>query len=150
MTLPSSPPLSGTQVATELGLSLPLSMNHAWVIALAGKSALPVSFSDFLGKTGHFDGNLTTGAAGQTFEVDFTSSFLFGGQLQYFRQQIVSTVLVFSSAPNWSGNIIVTNATEGVSSTLTKTNGTQWNGGAPQGMLGLNGSVNNITVYPSN
>jgi hypothetical protein len=150
MTLPSSPPLSGSQVATELGLSLPLSFNHAWVIALAGKSALPVSFSDLLGKSGHFNGNLVTGAAGITFEVDFTNSFFFGGQLQYFRQQTTSTLLMFSSAPNWNGNIIVTNTTSGVSSTLTKTNSTQWNGSAPQGMLGLNGSTNNITVYPSN
>jgi hypothetical protein len=150
MTLPASFPMSMSQIATELGLSLPLSINNAWVIALAGKSALPVGFSDLLGKAGHFSGNLTTGAAGQVFEVDFTSSFFFGGQLQYFRQQTVSTVLVFSSAPNWSGNIIVTNTTLGVSSVLTKTNSTQWNGNAPQGMLGLNGSVNNITVYPSN
>lgn len=147
MTLPASFPLSMSQIATELGLSLPLSINHAWVIALAGKSVLPVSFSDLLGKSGHFGGGLVGSGAGSVLAVSFSSAPFFGGVLASMTQQSNSLTLTFSSAPNWSGNINVTNTTISVSSVLTKQNSTTWIGNG--NLLPTNGVTNNITVYPS-
>lgn len=51
MTLPASFPLSMSQVAAELGTTLPLSLLDPSVVALAGKSGPPVSMSDLLGKS---------------------------------------------------------------------------------------------------
>lgn len=51
MTLPASFPLSMSQVATELGTTLPLSLLDPDVVALAGLSGPPVSMSDLLGKS---------------------------------------------------------------------------------------------------
>lgn len=61
MTLPSSFPLSMSQVAAELGKSLPLSLLNPDVVALAGKSGPPVSFSDLLGKSSGFPSTMTAG-----------------------------------------------------------------------------------------
>lgn len=49
-----------SDVAAEIGLSLPLSLNHPTVLTLAGKSGLPVSMSDLLGKSGGYTGPLVT------------------------------------------------------------------------------------------
>lgn len=145
MTLPASFPMSMSQIATELGLSLPLSINHAWVIALAGKSGMPVSFSDLLGKTGHFSASLTGGGAGPVLGVNFSSAPFFGGQLNQLMQQSASLSLTFSVAPNWGGNIAV--GTTGYSTVLTKTNSTTWSGTG--NFLPANGQNELITVYPS-
>ena len=51
MSLPTTPPISMSQVATELGTSLPLSMDNGAVLALAGKTSLPCSMYDLLGGT---------------------------------------------------------------------------------------------------
>ncbi len=133
MTLPASF-LSMQQIATELGLSLPLSLNHPWVIALAGKSALPVSFSDLLGKTAQFNGSVTfqMGSGGSFGYISSITSLgaFFGGSggvlNNMFDTSGNSAQLVFSVAPNWSGNIKVTNQTTGASAILTKQNATTW------------------------
>lgn len=52
MTLPSSGAISIAQIAAELGIGLPLSSVDGRVLALAGKSAPPVTMpSDFYGKS---------------------------------------------------------------------------------------------------
>lgn len=53
MTLPSSGPISLSQVAVEIGLAAnaPISLDHATVRALAGKPSGPISLGDLLGKT---------------------------------------------------------------------------------------------------
>lgn len=148
MTLPASFPMSMSQIATELGLSLPLSISHAWVIALAGKSALPVSFSDLLGKTGHFSGGLVGAGAGSVLSVSFANAPFFGGSLGSCSQQSTAITLTFSAAPNWSGNIALANTTVSASTVLSKSNATTWTGFG--NLLPSNGVTNNITVYPSN
>lgn len=152
MTLPASFPLSMSQIATELGLSLPLSMNHAWVLALAGKSALPASFSDLLGKSGRFDGNILTQDGGTfpvTVVLNLANAPWFGGHMS----QLATLVgggreLVFSLAPNWSGNISVKNNTTGVTAIYTKTDSVTWN--SPTYNLGNIGDNDSYTILPSN
>lgn len=159
MTLPSTPPLSGFQVATELGLPLPLSMNHAWVIALANKSALPVSFSDLLGKAGSFSGSVTGAGGSGTF---LSASFpipnpqLFDVKLNNINEQSGSIRLGFVSVGGsppayYSGNVIVTNVTYGLSAVLTPGwtvgQGNVWIGTGPS-IVPPNGSVVEFTVYP--
>lgn len=52
MTLPTSGPIGLAQIATELGLGMPLSLTDPRVLALAGKSAPPVTMpTDFYGKS---------------------------------------------------------------------------------------------------
>ena len=58
MTLPATFPLTMSQVAAELGTTLPLSLLDPRVVSLAGKSGPPVSMSDLLGKSA-FNGDTT-------------------------------------------------------------------------------------------
>jgi len=142
-------PLSMANIATELGLSLPLSLNHAWVIALAGKGSLPVSFSDLLGKTGRYDGTLTGGSAGGSTFVDFPASPFFGGTLNNLVTNlgVNETQINFTGAPNWSGNIIAKNNSSGISVVLPKINSTTWQG-AYTASLVRSGFNDNFTILP--
>lgn len=154
MTLPSSPPLSLSQVATELGLSAPLSLGHAWIIALAGKSALPVSMSDLLGKTGRFDGSvLCNGPTGFDWTINLNDAPFFGGTLNRVDANINNTTPVwvfFDSAPNFSGNIIVKNNTTGASLVFAKQSSTQWQANTNPGNLLRRTFTDNFTILPSN
>lgn len=51
MTLPSSPPLSMAQIATEFGGSLPHSISEYYGVAAGVPSSGTLSFTDFLGKS---------------------------------------------------------------------------------------------------
>ncbi|WP_157648387.1 hypothetical protein [Burkholderia ubonensis] len=153
MTLPASFPLSMSQVATELGLAMPLSINHAWVIALAGKSGLPVSFSDLLGKTGRFDGNLTmTANISDTFTSDPSAPF-FGGTFHGMDQANNGNLAAFfSGSPGWSGNISVKNNTTGASGILSKVDANTWQllGANPNIVRNRGSQTDSFTILPSN
>lgn len=159
MTLPASFPLSMSQIATELGLSLPLSINHPWVIALAGKSSLPVSFSDLLGKTGRFDGSRTPNFFGSPFNVwrlTLSAAPFFGGVMVNF--EVPGTIsgptvgaqgtLSFSAAPGWSGNILLKNNTTLVNMVLAKSSSTAWIGATPANLI-RSGQADSFTILPS-
>lgn len=160
MTLPASFPLSMSQVATELGLSLPLSINHAWVIALAGKSALPVSFSDLLGKTGRFDGSVTTGAISGSRSIDWTrgSAPFFDSSLSEvaWTSSSTATLFLWSVSSSWASgkNILVKNNTTGVSAVFTPYSGgvgSIWfASGIDANNLIRNGASDSFTILPSN
>lgn len=129
MTLPAALPLSMSQVATECDTSLPLSLGNPLVIALAGKSGLPVKMSDLLGKTiSHFSGALTSGGAGQNLNINFGNSPFFGGTLSVLAQSVGSTSLEFNASPSWSGDIVVKNKTTGITATFTRVDSTLWTG----------------------
>jgi hypothetical protein len=143
-----------SQIATEVGLSLPVSINHPRLLALANKSGFPISFTDFLGKTGRFDGSLPTQVAGGLF-VSFSNAPFLGGQLQ-LAQYVVSTgeteIFFNSLPPVWRGNILLRNNTTGVQSVLTfnaSAPGFWQNLSSPANLM-RNGATDNYTVLPSN
>lgn len=165
MTLQASYPLSLSQIAAELGLSLPLSLNHAWVIALAGKSAPPVSFSDLLGKTGSINGAITfrmgSGAGFGTVSSTTPLGALFVANVLYIDNMGdssgASARIFFSTPPNWSGKFLVTNQSNGASALLTQQNSTTWAtssgaaGTIPGGLLPAGGTTSaTMLVKPSN
>lgn len=168
MTLQASFPLSMAQIAAELQLALPLSINHTWVIALAGKSALPVSFSDLLGKTGSFNGSVTfTMGSGVSFGNVQSSpsplSAFFGGTISTITTGIgngSSGSINFDTsqpAPNWSGNIKITNQTAGASGVMTKQSAYVWSGSGMQagtipggGLSGGQSTTATMLIQPSN
>lgn len=151
MTLPASFPLTMAQIAGELGLVFPLSLGHSWVIQLAGKSALPVSFSDLRGKSGRYDGNLTGSGSGSLL-VQFGGAPFFGGglvELDVFLGGGGSSLSI-SGPANWNGNIKVTNNTTGISLVLSKLTSTNWTSGSNPANLIRNGITDSFTVLPSN
>jgi hypothetical protein len=150
MTLPVSGAISLSQIANEVGLSLPVSINHAFLLKLIGKTGLPVSFSDFYGKTGRFDGALAVSSNSPP-AAGFPSSPFFGGTLQIIQGTPgTGYYLFFSVAPNWSGNIHVINTTTGVGQILPQISSIEWGNGS--GFVGLlrPGVTDNFTILPSN
>lgn len=156
MTLPASFPLSMSQIATELGLSLPLSINHAWVIALADKSSLPVSFSDLLGKSGRWDGVKIAASPPAGSQIQSINTPFFGGTLS------TATFVTFGGAnqfeisfsvppTTYAGNLKIVNNTDGqTSAVLTKTNSTTWDsvGGLTNTVI-IAGVSKNYSILPA-
>lgn len=130
MTLPASFPLSMSQVATELGISLPLSLEDSRVLALAGKTGAPISFSDLLGKTGRFDGSvLCQGDSSPGYFINLASAPFFGGGLAELAVNEAGGGLTFLSiggSATWTGNILVQNNTTGASVALPNAGGGDW------------------------
>ena len=153
MTLPAAFPLSMSQVATELGLSLPLSMNHAWVLALAGKADLPMSLSDLLGKTGSFNGNLSV-AGGVNYANFHNGTPWFSTTLNVLGDGGGGTSyasLEMQSGSTWTANISVKNNTTNTTCVFSPHSSTEWRFvGAYQGTLIRSGYTDNFTILPSN
>lgn len=160
MTLPASFPLSSSQIYTEVGSPLNgqgqrvFTMNHPFVLALANKTALPCSFSQLLGKTGRFDGNLTVYQRDQfTYEADFSGQNLYSGALNYMQYGFVSgnVALQFSSAPNsaFTGAFLIINNSTGVSTRVTKFNSTAWTGNNLSANF-MRLATDSFTILPSN
>jgi hypothetical protein len=153
MTLQASFPLSMTQIATELGRSLPLSLLDSWVVALAGKSGAPVSFSDLLGKTAQYNGSPLASSGGGGTTVNLGSAPWFGGHLNFLVENTGSlpgTTLAFSVAPNWAGNIKIVNNATSVSLVVPKTNSTTWSTSSAPANLLRAGFSDSISILPSN
>ncbi|WP_321924526.1 hypothetical protein [Burkholderia sp. BCC1998] len=152
MTLPASFPLSMSQIATELGRTLPLSLLDSWVLALAGKSGAPVSFSDLFGKTGRFDGALTGQGSGSLVFVNFPASTpLFDIALVSLVQDATPHTILTTSAASayWSGNIKAINNTTGVSVVMPKFSATQWVASSTPANLIRSGHTDSFTILPS-
>ncbi len=153
MTLPTSFPLSMSQIATELGRALPLSLLDSWVLALAGKSGAPVSFSDLLGKTGRFDGALTGQGSGSFVFVNFPAStpFFDIALISLVQDATPQTVLTTSAASaHWSGNIRAINDTTGASVVMSKFSATQWVAPSAPANLIRSGHTDGFSILPSN
>ncbi|WP_155747198.1 hypothetical protein [Burkholderia territorii] len=154
MTLPASFPMSMSQIASELGLALPLSINHAWVVALAGKSGLPVSFSDLLGQSGRIDGSYLAQVGGGGLSVGITTNAPFFGATVggfSFGGHVGSTAysVSVSAGCHWNGNLLVKNNTIGQSIVLPWI-GSGWGMPSSDGSLLRQGQTDNFTITPSN
>lgn len=158
MTLPASFPMSMSEIAAEIGMSLPLSIDNPKVVALAGKLALPLSFSDLLGKTGHVSGNFLCSQVGSPYFyyfIDFADAPFFGGtlgQLQSLSNGTGVASLYPNVTTNWGNpgeSITVKNNTTGVSITMVSGQfPTRWSlSSTPSNFLRL-GQTDNFSVYP--
>lgn len=153
MTLPAGT-ISMSQVAAELGISQTgLSLDHSWVRQLAGAGASPaaVSMSGLQSQTAQptWSGNPGSGPAmfismsvpffrGTTSGVGTTSS------------PTQPVTLSFSVAPNWNGNILITNTSTNVSQLLSQQNSTTWTStGSPINLFRAN-TTDNFKLSPSN
>lgn len=152
MTLPAGT-ISMSQVAAELGISQTgLSLDHSWIRQLAGAGASPatVSMSALQGQTARPTWSANPGA-GPVYAFNFSVPFFRG------TTSVVGTTgvnpqpvtLTFSAAPNWSGNILFTNTSTGVSQLLSKQNATTWGSASSQINLFRN-STDNYALAPSN
>lgn len=123
MTLPTGA-LSMQQIATELGLSLPLSLQHSWVRALAQVSGASCDFNSLRGKSGRFDGAL----AGSGNAVQLNNYTIFSGAMNDIFSQSGQTTLVFNTIPTWTGNFRIRNNSTGQAVVVTPTVGqpNQW------------------------
>lgn len=156
MTLPTGS-LSMSQIGTELGLSLPLSLQHAWVRALAQVGGAACDFNSLRGKTGRFDGSLAsfiTGSGGSTrVNVSFSSAPFFGGTLNLMQANPFTFVVTLftAGAPNWTGNIKVTNNSSGDSQVLAYAGGSPptWTVTDGSGNLVRNPATDSFTILPS-
>ncbi|WP_124480209.1 hypothetical protein [Burkholderia stagnalis] len=152
MTLPASFPLSMSQISNELGLSFPISISHSWVLKLAQIGSLPISFNQLLGKTGRFDGSPLCNSGGGGLTINLGAAPWFGGQLNFLTESFspAGTTLAFNAAPNWNGNILVSNNTTSVSLVLGQLNGSTWTSGSAPSNLLRAGQSDSITILPSN
>ena len=136
MTLPSSGNISLSQVATELNLSMPLSMSHPWVRAICGSINLPASLSGARGKSARYSGNQTfTMGSGTHFgQVGMNPPYfvLFGGYNGYINSSNIlgeSARLAFDTVmPTYQGNFKFTNVSAGVSGIFTYQSPGNWTG----------------------
>jgi len=167
MTLTATGALSMQDVATEIGASLPLSLNSALVIGLANKSALPVSFNDLYGKSGNANctKSSTPGTNGgahfvvqQTFMGGHLAEVYTSGgsnskvKIQFFNGS--------SSAPptTYTGNILVQNnrtsaqAVCAKNTSFTGLTSSWWTSTSGNGFpatLIVGGTVDTFTIVPT-
>ena len=137
-----------SQVAAELGISQTgLNLNHGWVRALAGQNSGAVSMNSLQGQTAQPNFNATASGADVSFSAPFfrgTATFLTNGP-----NPSSPLVLAFQTAPNWSGNIRVTNNSAGLSAVLTKQDSVTWGVASYPTFIIRSGSTDNWTLSPA-
>jgi hypothetical protein len=149
MTLPSSGPISMSDINNELG-SNRNHMDDVLVRALAGRptGSTAIFFSDLWGKTGKIargismDSNMSS--------VGFSGTLLMNGVADHlFRNASNGNIeLDFTSAPAWQGNYTIINNTTGGSATLVRQNSVSWQAGNPGNVLRAN-TGDFFTIIPS-
>lgn len=146
MTLPASGPLFLSQIADELVISASgLSLNHAWVRALAQKPGGAISYADLRGRTGKINTSYATNPSSPATNpiILFGYPDLFGGNLyelsalQTGGGSTMSLTLTFQGAvdglpvrepPVYAGNFRVTNQSTGHTYVLPKIGTAFWGG----------------------
>ncbi|HJQ13091.1 MAG TPA: hypothetical protein VJ840_18810 [Gemmatimonadaceae bacterium] len=129
MTLPTGS-IAMDQVAAELGISQTgLNLNHGWVRSLAGENSGAVDMNSLRGQTAQptFSGNP---GSGPVLVLNMSVPFFRGTTSSVGWNGVPGnpTVLSFSAAPNWTGNILFKNLTTGQSVVLNYQNSTTWQG----------------------
>ncbi|MFM0263335.1 hypothetical protein [Paraburkholderia sediminicola] len=151
MTLPASGAISMSQINVELtrAPNAPLTLNDPMVRLLAGVSSGAISLSNLYGKNGQaFNGNLhITGNA-----TNDPNTVWMGGIFGTLIQAANGDLSVgFDSAPNWGGNVTVTNNTTGASAVCSKSNATLWTVSGANKNIVLNriSQTDSFSVVPS-
>jgi hypothetical protein len=139
-----------SQIAAELGLSLPLNLQHVWVRALAQVGGAACDFNSLRGKTGRFDGAIASTFANPLISISFGGAPFFGGTLNGASQNISNGNLQITSlsAPNWTGNVKLINNTTAVSAVLPFAGSGTWSlSGASSVLRAAN--TDGFTLLPS-
>jgi len=127
MALPASGAISMSQVATEIGVSQTgLSMNHAWIRALANEFSGAVDMNSLHGQVGTLTGNyaITGGPSGL---ITVNAGFIHGTLGSVGQNQFGFMTLSFNgNGISYTGNIKVTNNTSATSGVLSWVNSTTW------------------------
>lgn len=144
MTLQASGAISMSQINTELG-SNKNHLDDTTLRQLAQKTSGAIKFSDLYSKTGKFVGNITmnTTPSGSLSGTFYDSSFV-----QLRRESIGGNAELDFNFPGLSiftGQIVVTNNTTAVSSTLAKVNSQNWQGSNPANLLRAS-TTDNFTI----
>lgn len=144
MTLQASGAISMSQINTELG-SNKNNLGNTTLRQLAQDTSGAISFSSLYSKTGKFVGNITmdTTPSGSLSGTFYDSSFV-----QLRREGIGGQAELDFNFPGlviFTGQIVVTNNTTGISSTLTKVNAQNWQGANPANLLRIS-TTDNFTI----
>lgn len=144
MTLQASGAISMSQINTELG-SNKNNLGNTTLRQLAQVTAGAINFSNLYSKTGKFVGNITmdTTPSGSLSGTFYDSSFV-----QLRREGIGGQAELDFNFPGlviFTGQIVVTNNTTGISSTLTKVNAQNWQGTNTANLLRIS-TTDNFTI----
>lgn len=144
MTLQASGAISMSQINTELG-SNKNNLGNTTLRQLAQDTSGAIAFSSLYSKTGKFVGNITmdTTPSGSLSGTFYDSSFV-----QLRREGIGGQAELDFNFPGlviFTGQIVVTNNTTGVSSTLTKVNAQNWQGTNTANLLRAS-TTDNFTI----
>lgn len=149
MTFPASGTISLTSIGTEIGQTI-TNLNDTHIRQLNGTaSSASCAMSSLYSKTGKFTGNITLSAATTSSSGIDGQPWYNGTLTQLIRNAGNGNAEVdFSAAPTWTGSIVLTNNTTGISSTLAKQNSVSWQGSNPANLLRA-GTTDNFTIRPA-
>ena len=127
MTLPTLGAITIGQVATELGIGLPLSLGDSRVLQLAGKSGAPISLSDLYGKSALSITGFSVAAGANSNTVSVSATVSGGNGSITYAWSADGDLRVSGSASGTSMTIIGANTQKGVTNSgnvyLTVTSG---------------------------
>src|SRR6478752_2543249 len=120
MTFPASGTISLTSIGTEIGQTI-TNMNDDHIRQLTQTSTnTTIAMSALYSKTGSFTGNIQL--SGTTSSIGLSNTPFYNGTMDSMLRNAANgnCELDFGNAPTWTGNIVITNNTTGISSTLVK------------------------------
>jgi len=148
MTLPASGTISLTSIGTEIGQTI-TNMNDDHIRQLTQTSTnTTIAMSALYSKTGSFTGNIQL--SGTTSSIGLSNTPFYNGTMDSMLRNAANgnCELDFGNAPTWTGNIVITNNTTGISSTLVKQNSFSWQGSNPANLLRAS-TTDNFTIRPA-
>jgi len=148
MTFPASGTISLTSIGTEIGQTI-TNMNDDHIRQLTQTSTnTTIAMSALYSKTGSFTGNIQL--SGTTSSIGLSNTPFYNGTMDSMLRNAANgnCELDFGNAPTWTGNIVITNNTTGISSTLVKQNSFSWQGSNPANLLRAS-TTDNFTIRPA-
>lgn len=148
MTLPASGTISLSSISTEIGQTITnMNDDHIRQLTQTANNST-ISMSALYSKTGKFTGNIQL--SGTTSSIGFSGNAFYNGSTDSLLRNAANgnCELDFGVAPTWTGNIVITNNTTGISSTLVKQNSVSWQGSNPANLLRAS-TTDNFTIRPA-
>lgn len=150
MTLPASGTISMQSISTEIGQTI-TNMNdtHIRQLAQLNTSSSTIAMSSLYGKTGRFTGNVTMDSNTRSSAGISGQPFYNGTCNEIIRNSGTGNCEFHTTFdPSWTGSVVITNNTTGISSTLAKVNSASWVGSNPANLLRAS-TTDNFTIRPA-